>query len=305
MLEEMGIMRKSLLITGLFVAIAGSLVLAGPSDAADPPKDDKVLAKVGNETIKDSDLRLITSMLPGTFGPSQMTPDQRKKAVQHLVSMFVLAAQAEKDGMDKNPEVARPVLFYKNNLLAHMYLSKSMKDAKDPTEKDAKDYYEKNPAMFTVPESVHLHHIQVASEQEAKDALARVKKGEKFADLAAQISLCPSKPRGGDLGWIHKGALVQFGLPELETVSFQLTKGQTSAPIKSKLGYHIVMVEERKAEEKKSFDDVKDFALEQMKFVQRQDSFDKLADSLKKSIKVEIDENAVQGQLAPAGPDPK
>ncbi len=298
-------MRKSIIINGFFVvAIAASLAFIGLSDAAAqaPAQPDPVLAKVGNETIKESDLRLFNNMLPGTFGAGQLTPDQQKKAVQELANIFVMAAQAEKEGMDKTPEVARPVLLYKTNILAMMYFNKFSKDAKEPTEKDAKDFYDKNPAMFTVPESVHLLHIQVNTEQEAKDALARLKKGEKFADVASQISLCPSKARGGDLTWMPKGALVQFGLPEVEAAAFQLTKGQISAPIKSKIGYHIINVEDRKPEEKKPFGEVKDMALGQMKMAQRQESFNKKADELKKSIKVEIDEKAIQGPLVPAGP---
>ncbi|MEW6347462.1 MAG: peptidyl-prolyl cis-trans isomerase [Thermodesulfobacteriota bacterium] len=291
--------RKSLMFSLVLVAVAATAI--NWASYATAAEEDKVLAKVGNETVKESDLSLLAAIQSGMSGPAQMTPDQRKKAVQYLVNMFVLAAQAEKDGLDKAPEVARPILLYKNDLLARMYLSKKAKDTPEPAEKDAKEYYDKNPAQFTVPESLHLHVIQTETEKDAKDALQRVKKGEKFGDVANQVSKHSSKVRGGDQGWIFKGALAQLDLPELDAAAFKLKKGQVSEPVKTKSGYYLVMVEESKAADKRPFEEVKDSALAYLKAMQMQNSFEKLAESVKKTIKVEIDEKAVQGEVVPAG----
>ncbi len=288
--------RKSLMLGLVLVA---ATAINGVSYAA-AAGEDKVLAKVGNETIKESDLTLLAATQPGISGPAQMTPDQRKKALQYLVNMFVLAAQAEKDGIDKTPEAARPILLYKNDLLARMYLSKKATDAKDPTDQDAKDYYDKNPVQFTIPESLHLHVIQVDAEKDAKDALQKIKKGEKFGDIASQVSKHVSKVRGGDQGWIFKGALTQLDLSELDAAAFKLQKGQVSEPIKGKAGYYLLMAEDTKPADKRPFEEVKDSALAYLKAMQMQNSFEKLADEIKKSIKVEVDEKAVEGQLVPA-----
>ena len=83
---------------------------------------------------------------------------------------------------------------------------------------------------------VRCSHILVKTEKEANTVLERLKKGEKFANIAKQVSLCPSKKRGGDLGTFSRGKMVK----EFEKAAFALQKGQTSPIVKTKFGYHII-----------------------------------------------------------------
>jgi parvulin-like peptidyl-prolyl isomerase len=87
-----------------------------------------------------------------------------------------------------------------------------------------------------MPDQVHCAHILVKTEQEAKTILERLNKGEKFANIAKQVSLCPSEKRGGDLGTFGRGKMVK----EFETVAFKLNKGEVSPIVKTKFGYHII-----------------------------------------------------------------
>jgi peptidyl-prolyl cis-trans isomerase C len=87
-----------------------------------------------------------------------------------------------------------------------------------------------------MPDKVHCCHILVKTETEAKNAKARIDKGEKFGAVAQQVSLCPSGKKGGDLGTFTRGKMVK----EFEKAAFELEKGQTSVPVKTKFGYHII-----------------------------------------------------------------
>jgi parvulin-like peptidyl-prolyl isomerase len=87
-----------------------------------------------------------------------------------------------------------------------------------------------------MPDKVHCAHILVKTEQEAKTVIERLNKGEKFANIAKEMSLCPSGKRGGDLGTFTRGKMVK----EFETAAFVLQKGQTSPMVKTKFGYHII-----------------------------------------------------------------
>jgi foldase protein PrsA len=87
-----------------------------------------------------------------------------------------------------------------------------------------------------MPDKVHCAHILVKTEQEAKAILERLHKGEKFANIAKEVSMCPSGKRGGDLGTFTRGKMVK----EFETAAFALQKGQTSQIVKTKFGYHII-----------------------------------------------------------------
>ena len=83
---------------------------------------------------------------------------------------------------------------------------------------------------------VHCAHILVKTEKEVNTILERLKKGEKFSAIAKDVSLCPSKKRGGDLGTFGRGQMVK----EFEKVAFVLDKGQISPIVKTKFGYHII-----------------------------------------------------------------
>jgi len=87
-----------------------------------------------------------------------------------------------------------------------------------------------------MPNKVHCAHILTRTEKGANLVLERLKKGEKFANIAKQVSLCPSKKRGGDLGNFSRGRMVK----EFEKAAFALQKGQISPIIKTKFGYHII-----------------------------------------------------------------
>ncbi len=83
---------------------------------------------------------------------------------------------------------------------------------------------------------VHAAHVLVKTEKEANAVLERLNKGEKFANIAKEVSLCPSKKRGGDLGTFGRGKMVK----EFEEAAFALQKGQTSSIVKTKFGYHVI-----------------------------------------------------------------
>ena len=87
-----------------------------------------------------------------------------------------------------------------------------------------------------MPSKIHCAHILVKTEKEANTVLERLKKGGKFANIAKEISLCPSGKRGGDLGAFGRGKMVK----EFENASFALQKGQISPIVKTKHGYHII-----------------------------------------------------------------
>lgn len=89
---------------------------------------------------------------------------------------------------------------------------------------------------------VKASHILVKKRSEAEKILEELKKGASFAELAKNHSECPSKKRGGDLGWFGRGKMV----PEFEKAAFSLKKGELSDIVKTQFGYHIIKVTDTK-----------------------------------------------------------
>jgi len=87
-----------------------------------------------------------------------------------------------------------------------------------------------------LPNEVHCAHILVKTEKEAQSVVARLNQGEKFSKIAGEVSLCPSRKRGGDLGTFGRGRMVK----EFEQAAFGLQKGQVSPVVKTQFGYHVI-----------------------------------------------------------------
>lgn len=84
---------------------------------------------------------------------------------------------------------------------------------------------------------VRTSHILVEKHSKALEIISNIREGADFKEMAAKFSTCPSKKKGGDLGFFGKGQMV----PEFEKAAFALNVGQmTNDPVKTKFGYHII-----------------------------------------------------------------
>ncbi len=79
-------------------------------------------------------------------------------------------------------------------------------------------------------------HILVKDLATAERLYERVRKGESFQSLAHQYSTCPSKAKGGDLGWFGEGKMVA----PFENAVRKMSVGAVSKPVKTQFGYHII-----------------------------------------------------------------
>ena len=186
--------------------------------------------------------------------------------------------------------------------------------AADPSESEAKEFYQKNPQHFEQPETVRASHIlfrltpDAAPEKvtetlkKAEAATVRAKK-EDFAKLAGELSEEPgAKERGGDLSYFpRKGAMVE---PFAEA-AFKLKKDEVSAePVRSEFGYHIIKVTDRKDAAKQGFDEVKPQILAFLSREKKKVAVDGLIADMRQKAEVKLNIAAPAAPAAPTAPAP-
>ncbi len=83
---------------------------------------------------------------------------------------------------------------------------------------------------------VRASHILVEKHSQALKVLEELNAGKGFKELARKYSTCPSRKRGGDLGFFGRGRMIK----EFEKVAFALKVGEVSGPVKTQFGYHVI-----------------------------------------------------------------
>jgi len=84
-------------------------------------------------------------------------------------------------------------------------------------------------------------HILVNTEEECNDIKNKIENGSDFADMAKQLSQCPSGQRGGDLGEFSPGQMVQ----EFDQVVFSEDIGKVHGPVQTQFGFHLIEITSR------------------------------------------------------------
>lgn len=157
--------------------------------------------------------------------------------------------------------------FMKKHLARLKLINLKVRSKVKVSDEDLKVEYAKISRMESEDAEVHARHllVQVAPKATADQVEAARKKavalaeearrpGVDFVELAKKKSEGPSAADGGDLGFFRRGVMV----PEFEKAAFTLPIGGISDPIRTKFGWHVIKVEERRAVAAKGFEEMKD-----------------------------------------------
>ena len=247
--------RSALLATGLAVAGVALAQTGAPTPQAGSPAspaDDKVVARVDGSVITEGDLALAAED-PALSLPSMEQAQKRDVVVGYLVDLKIGSKAAEAAKIGEGPAFARKLAYFRDKLLLDEYLDREVKKAVTP--EAMRKLYDDTVKNLTPEQEVRARHILVESEDEAKKALARVKGGEDFAKIAADLSKDPgSKGDGGDLGFFTKERMVQ----PFSEAAFKLEPGQVSEPVKSQFGWHVIKLEEKRMQQTPPFEEMKE-----------------------------------------------
>ena len=92
--------------------------------------------------------------------------------------------------------------------------------------------------MAKEAKKVRASHILVNKKADAEKIIKKLNEGASFETQAKKFSSCPSRAKGGDLGYFGKGKMAK----PFEEAAFSLEKGEMSGPVRTQFGYHVIKV---------------------------------------------------------------
>ncbi len=227
------------------LAILGAL-------AIDPAfAEDKSAAMVNGVSIPQAriDLRVKAAAAQGQAD----SPELRKAIREDMINVELMAQEAARLGLDKNPDVVQQVELARQQVLVIAFMQEHAKN--HPVGEDQlKQEYDQQKAMLGDKE-YNARHILVETEAEAKDIIAQLgKKGGKFEKLAAKSRDAGTAQRGGELGW----SVPRNYVPEFANALLNLKKGEyTKEPVQTQFGWHVIKLEDMRDLKVPSFEETR------------------------------------------------
>jgi len=229
--------------------------------------DDTLLAKAGDIRITVADLnRVIGYYTPEQQDAFKAKPENKVMLLKKIVQEKILAADAKKLGIDKDPRIKEQIEILTNNQLASELLKKEIAEKIRVSDEEAGIYYELHKDGYKMPETVRVRHILVkagkeageesrkAAREKSESLLKRIRSGEDFGKVAEESSDdIGSKAKGGALDFFSRGKMIK----PFEDAAFSLKPGEVGDIVETKYGYHIIKCEGKKAAGLVPFEDEK------------------------------------------------
>lgn len=258
-------------ITLLLAACGKGQQAAAPAAATDKPTTPPVALVDGTAISREAYDDYLKSLLRGK-PLSDVTAEEKNQVLDQMINMQLIAAQAEKDGLQKDPDVATRIALLRTQILADAAAQKYVK-SNEPSDQELHAAYD----AATDKTEYHASHILVPTKEKADQLIKKIKGGAKFEDVAKAESTDNSKTNGGDLGWFTVARMVKpFG----DAVK-GLKKGEmTTDAVQTQYGWHIIKLQ-----------DTRDAPFDQMKpqltngIMQKK--FQEYIDGLKKTAKID------------------
>ncbi len=221
--------------------------------------------------------------------PAEVLQILRLQNQQRDIGYLMFAAQPFQEGIDvTDAEIEED---YKSNSARYMepeqvklaYLVLDIGDlAKhfSVSDEEVLAAYQQSLQSYTVgTEERRARHILIkvdeetkddAAKKQAEDLRARISSGESFEKLAGEFSADPgSASQGGDLGFFGRGVMDEA----FEDAAFGLKPGELSEPVRSRFGYHLILLEEIKAPKITPFEQVRDKLRKELQIQQAEQRF--------------------------------
>ena len=244
-------LHHALPIRQIFIVALALVFLSGPDAVAQNQISEGTVATVDGIAITYNDVSLVEDELMAVYG--QLPEEQRfQTLVGYMVNRILASEAAKKAGLENDADVAKIKAFMERKALQDVYIAKMLMER--VREEDVTANYDNEIKNGPVEEEVRARHILLDNREAADAVVADLENGADFAALAKERSKGPSGPSGGDLGYFSKQSMV----PAFSDAAFKLAAGETSPPVQTQFGWHVIRVEDRRNRPVPPLDQVRD-----------------------------------------------
>jgi peptidyl-prolyl cis-trans isomerase C len=277
-------------------------IAAGTLHAADTPKpvDAPVSAAGSADAAPAADVTLVTvNGIPYSLDlfrmfyferlqqtQAQDSPELQQQTFNEFMNLLVTAQQADALKLSARHDVQMGLDLQRIRVLSSAALQTMVQDIQ-PTEDELKKGYDEL-AKQAKETQYQARHILAKEEAEAKQVIAELDKGGDFAELAKKHSTGPNAKAGGELGWFTSSQI--DNKPFSDAVAALKKGAYTKAPVKTKFGWHVILLEDTRTPEPPTFDDAKP---QLIAAYQRAKLGEKLGE-LRQAAKVDLNEDVVK-----------
>src|SRR5215471_359225 len=235
-----------------FVGLSTACTKPDASGAGADPLGSTQVATVNGKRIPESVFRLQT-LAVARKNADQLTPEEHKAVLDDLVGLYLLGDEARAQGVLAERTIAAQVELARIQLDARVMATRFL-EKNAATDAEMKAVYEQNLPRLGGAQQFKAKNILVNTKEEADAVIKQLLQGKKFADLAKERANGPTGPNGGDLGWFNADTMVQ---PVVEAARAMKIGTFSTEPIKSEFGYHVLFLEDERAQDAPTFDSMR------------------------------------------------
>ncbi|MGH6965779.1 MAG: peptidylprolyl isomerase [Phenylobacterium sp.] len=280
--------RRPVILAGLLIAAALCLTACGRGGGADSPPErgDQAVAKVDGKTVWASDVKreAVAQALIGEGEPLDVSSDLFRRVLDEVVDQKLLAAEALKRKLDKDPVAQRRLAAARERILGDMLVEGVVTDAVN--DNAIRGLYQEQLKLAKRSEEIKARQIVVGTATDAEAVKKLLATGASFEALAMERSTDPAtRFNGGDLGYFTIDVM-----PEAYDVALKDTKaGQVVGPFPVEGGFALVKVEDRRLEQPITLEAARPQIVRFLTYDQVRDLLEKLRSKSKVEVLVKAD----------------
>jgi peptidyl-prolyl cis-trans isomerase C len=263
-----------------------------------------VVAIIGDRRVRAHEIDSLIETAPPNLRPQLREPDGYRSLVDRVITEEAVYQAAKRSDLERDPAYQGAVAKAARETLIRMYYQRRAAGFPAPSDSAIQAYYQSNQTTYQFPARARVRHIQFPTRARAEALRKRLLAGGLWDALARTSSEDKTtRDNGGVLGFVTPGTDYVPGVgnaPEIIKAAFELKEGETSRPLKSEKGWHLIRVDRIEPMRVQPLTEVRQGIVGHLATESQERASQAFLDSLKAASNASILEDSIRAALSPA-----